>query len=251
MARGGTGGAVWYEGGMNGSRILVVDDEPDVRSLLKDMLERSGALVQTAVDGKEALRVLFDARPQLIILDIAMPEMDGWQTLERIRDITDVPVLMLTAHDGELEVVRGLRAGADDYVRKPFGRQELLARVQALLRRSASARPPERETYDDGTIRIDVANAHVKVRGHDVPLTPLEFRMLLAFVRNPDQVLSRDQMLELVWGDSAGVAGEQVKLYVGYLRRKLLAVLTEDEMPIETVRGFGYRYRPILMTPPR
>ena len=230
---------------MNGSRILVVDDEPDVRSLLKDMLERSGALVQTASDGKEALRVLFDVRPQLIILDIAMPEMDGWQTLERVRDITDVPVLMLTAHDGELEVVRGLKSGADDYVRKPFGRQELLARVQALLRRSASARPPERETYDDGTIRIDVANAHVRVRGEDVALTPLEFRMLLAFVRNPDQVLSRDQMLELVWGDSAGVAGEQVKLYVGYLRRKLLGVLSEDEMPIETVRGFGYRYRPI------
>jgi DNA-binding response OmpR family regulator len=230
---------------MNGSRILVVDDEPDVRSLLKDMLERSGCLVQTAVDGKEALRVLFDVRPQLIILDIAMPEMDGWQTLERIRDITDVPVLMLTAHDGELEVVRGLRSGADDYVRKPFGRQELLARVTALLRRSASATPPERETYDDGTIEIDVANAHVKVRGQDVALTPLEFRMLLAFVRNPDQVLSRDQMLELVWGDSAGVAGEQVKLYVGYLRRKLLGVLSEEEMPIETVRGFGYRYRAI------
>ena len=231
---------------MNGSRILVVDDDPDVRSLVKEMLERSGALVQAASDGKEALRVLFDVRPQLIILDIAMPEMDGWQTLERIRDITDVPVLMLTAHEGELEAVRGLKAGADDYVRKPFGRQELLARVQALLRRSAASRPPERETYDDGVVQIDVANAHVSIRGEDVQLTPLEFRMLLAFVRNPDQVLSRDQMLELVWGDSAGVAGEQVKLYVGYLRRKLLSVLTDDEMPIETVRGFGYRYRPIV-----
>ena len=189
--------------------------------------------------------MLYDARPELIILDIAMPEMDGWQTLERIREMTDVPVLMLTAREGELEAVRGLKAGADDYVRKPFGRQELLARVQALLRRSTAAKPPERETYDDGLLSVDVANAEVKVRGEAVALTPLEFRLLLAFVRNRDQVLTRDQILDLVWGDSSGVAGEQVKLYVGYLRRKLEQVLPEAEMPIETVRGFGYRYRTV------
>jgi DNA-binding response OmpR family regulator len=150
---------------------------------------------------------------------------------------------MLTAREGELEAVRGLKAGADDYVRKPFGRQELLARVQALLRRSASSKPPERETYDDGVVRIDVANAEVQVKGQEISLTPLEFRLLLAFVRNHDQVLTRDQILDLVWGDSSGVAGEQVKLYVGYLRRKLEQVLPEADMPIETVRGFGYRYR--------
>jgi DNA-binding response OmpR family regulator len=228
---------------MNGTRILVVDDDGDIRGLVRELLERSGLVVREAGDGKEALRMLYDARPELIILDIAMPEMDGWQTLERIREMTDVPVIMLTAREGELEAVRGLKAGADDYVRKPFGRQELLARVQALLRRSSAARPPERETFDDGLVRIDVANAEVKVAGHDVQLTPLEFRLLLAFVRNRDQVLSRDQILDLVWGDSAGVAGEQVKLYVGYLRRKLEQVLPEAGMPIETVRGFGYRYR--------
>lgn len=228
---------------MNGSRILVVDDDADVRGLVRELLERSGALVREAGDGKEALRMLYDARPELIILDISMPEMDGWQTLERIREMTDVPVLMLTAREGELEAVRGLKAGADDYVRKPFGRQELLARVQALLRRSSASRPPERETFDDGTIRIDVANAEVQVKGQAVALTPLEFRLLLAFARNRDQVLTRDQILDLVWGDSSGVAGEQVKLYVGYLRRKLEQVLGEGEMPIETVRGFGYRYR--------
>ena len=228
---------------MNGSRILVVDDDADIRGLVRELLERSGALVREAGDGKEALRMLYDARPELIILDISMPEMDGWQTLERIREMTDVPVVMLTAREGELEAVRGLKAGADDYVRKPFGRQELLARIQALLRRSSAARPPERETFDDGLIRIDVANAQVVVKDTEVQLTPLEFRLLLAFARNRDQVLTRDQILDLVWGDSSGVAGEQVKLYVGYLRRKLEAVLGEDEMPIETVRGFGYRYR--------
>lgn len=228
---------------MNGTRILVVDDDPDIRALVKELLERSGAVVRVASDGREALRMLYDVRPELIVLDIAMPGMDGWQTLERIREMTDVPVVMLTAREGELEAVRGLKAGADDYIRKPFGRQELLARVQALLRRAGSAKPPERELHDDGLVRIDVANADVAVNGQAVQLTPLEFRLLLAFVRNHDQVLTRDQILDLVWGDSSNVAGEQVKLYVGYLRRKLEQVLPAGEMPIETVRGFGYRYR--------
>ena len=223
--------------------MLIVDDDPDVRGLLRELLERAGHTVREAEDGREALKMLYYARPELIVLDIAMPELDGWATLERIRDMTDVPVLMLTAREGELEAVRGLKAGADDYVRKPFGRQELLARCAALLRRSGGARPPERETYDDGLVKVDVANADVTVNGEPVQLTPLEFRLLLSFVRNPDQVLSRDQILGLVWGDDAGVATEQVKLYVGYLRRKLEAVVPAEKMPIETVRGFGYRYR--------
>ena len=228
---------------MSRGRILVVDDDDDVRTLVRELLERAGHTVREAEDGREALKLIYDARPDLIVLDIAMPELDGWSTLERIRDMTDVPVLMLTAREGELEAVRGLRAGADDYVRKPFGRQELLARCAALLRRGAGSRTPERETYDDGLVTVDVSNAEVKVDGQLVQLTPLEFRLLLAFVRNPDQVLSRDQILELVWGDDAGVATEQVKLYVGYLRRKLEAVLPVERLPIETVRGFGYRYR--------
>jgi DNA-binding response OmpR family regulator len=118
---------------MNGSRILVVDDDADIRGLVKELLERSGALVREAGNGKEALRMLYDARPELIILDISMPEMDGWQTLERIREMTDVPVVMLTAREGELEAVRGLKAGADDYIRKPFSPKELVSRLAELL----------------------------------------------------------------------------------------------------------------------
>ncbi len=228
---------------MQGTRILVVDDDADIRGLVRALLERSGALVHEAANGREALRILFDVRPELIVLDIAMPEMDGWQTLERIREMSDVPVLMLTAREGELEAVRGLKAGADDYVRKPFGRQELLARVQALVRRTGAAVAPERETFDDGLLRVDVANAEVRVRGEHVALTPLEFRLLLAFVRNRGRILSRDRLLELVWGAGSGAAPEQVKLYVGYLRRKLEQVLDAEDVPIETVRGFGYRYR--------
>lgn len=243
--RGVTDGATWYERGMKDARVLVVDDDPDVRGLLREMLERAGCLVREARDGREALRILYDARPDIILLDVTMPDMDGWQTLERVRDLTDVPVVMLTAANAELEKVRGLQGGADDYVTKPFGRQELLARINALLRRAVAQRPPERETYEDELLAVDVANASVAVHGTTVQLTPLEFRLLLAFVRNPDQVLSRDQLLDLVWGDSTAVAPDQVKLYVGYLRRKLESALTDGEtVPIETVRGFGYRYRP-------
>jgi DNA-binding response OmpR family regulator len=229
---------------MSKARILVVDDEPDVRDLVRELLERAGHAVRTAANGREALRLLYDVRPQLIVLDVSMPELDGWATLQRVRDITDVPVLMLTARDGELEKVRGLQSGADDYVTKPFGRQELLARVEALLRRSAGAETPERETYDDGTVALDVANARATVLGAEVALTPLELRLLHVFVRHPDLVLSRDQLLELVWGSQHGVGADQVKLYVGYLRRKLAPALGDGPDPIQTVRGFGYRYTP-------
>jgi DNA-binding response OmpR family regulator len=149
---------------------------------------------------------------------------------------------MLTARTQELERVRGLTTGADDYVAKPFGRQELLARVQALLRRAQRGAPAdEPETYADAYLSIDWAQARVAVGDREVQLTPLEFRLLSTFVRHPRQVLSRDQLLELVWGDAFGVAGDQVKLYVGYLRRKLDPE-SPDTVPIETVRGFGYRY---------
>jgi DNA-binding response OmpR family regulator len=229
---------------MNGfARILVVDDDDDIRGLVRTLLERAGADVHDAADGREGLREFHAWRPDLVVLDVSMPDLDGWTVLERIRDMSDVPVLMLTARGDELERVRGLHAGADDYVVKPFGKQELVARVQALIRRaSRTAQPEESDTYADEYLTIDWAQAKVTVGERDVQLTPLEFRLLSTFVRNPRQVLSRDQLLERVWGDTYGVGGDQVKLYVGYLRRKLDPE-SPDAVPIETVRGFGYRYR--------
>ena len=162
-----------------------------------------------------------------MILDVSMPDLDGYQTLERIRDLSDVPVIMLTARTQELEKVRGLSAGADDYVAKPFGRQELLARVQALLRRTGG-KSEVIEAYADNFVQIDYAQRRVIVQGRDVQLTPLEFKLLAAFVQNPNQVLSRDQLLELVWGDPYGVSGDQVKLYVGYLRQEARARTRRD-----------------------
>ncbi len=222
-------------------RVLVVDDDQDIRDLLRTLLERAGYLVDEAEDGKAALRQFYAASPDLVILDVSMPELDGWATLERIRDLSDVPVMMLTARTAELEKVRGLSAGADDYVAKPFGRQELLARVQALLRRTGG-QTKTLETYADGFLSIDFAQRTVDVQGRQVSLTPLEFRLLSAFTQNSNQVLSRDQLLELVWGDPYGVSADQVKLYVGYLRKKL-SPDAPDDTPVETVRGFGYRYR--------
>jgi len=223
---------------MSGSTILVVDDEADIRELLHELLRRSDYEVLEAGDGREALRTLYDASPDLVLLDVSMPALDGWATLERIREVSDVPVIMLTAQAEELQRVRGLKGGADDYVTKPFGRQELLARVEALLRRTKT-REPTRERYEDAFVEIDYANRAVRVQGRDAQLTPLEFRLVTAFVENANQVLSRDQLIALVWGDRRGVLSEQVKIYVGYVRRKL--GIGEDG-PIETVRGFGYRY---------
>src|SRR5262252_8045024 len=200
-------------------RVLVVDDDDDIRLLLQELLTGAGYRVETAPDGRAALRA-FHANPaDLVVLDLSMPELDGFETLERLRDLSDVPVILLTARDGEIDKVRGFRAGADDYVVKPFGRQELLARIGALLRRTPESTHAER--YDDGTLSIDYAQRLVLVRGLPVRLTPLEFRLLDAFTRHPGQVLSAEQLIEQCWGHGAGVSRDQVKLYVSYVRKKL------------------------------
>jgi DNA-binding response OmpR family regulator len=225
---------------MAGSRILVVDDDDDIRGLLRALLERAGYEVTDAPDGRAGLRELYSGSSDLVILDVAMPGLDGWETLERIREVSDVPVLMLTARDAELERVRGLRSGADDYVVKPFGRQELVARVDVLLRRPRSA--DTQDTYADARLSISFAQRAVRYDEREVALTRLEYRLLSAFVRHPNQVLSHDQLRELVWGDTLATSRDEVKLYVGYLRRKLDPT-DPGSTPIETVRGFGYRYK--------
>ena len=240
----GNGSSCQYESRMSmnrRARILVVDDDADIRGLLSQLLTRAGFDVDEAADGRTALRRLYEAPPALVLLDVSMPSMDGYQTLERIRDLSDVPVIMLTARTEELEKVRGLAGGADDYVGKPFGRQELLARIQAQLRRSRG-KTEVTESYNDAFVEIDYGQRRVTAAGRSVQLTPLEFRLLAAFVQHPNQVLSREQLLELVWSDPFSISGDQVKLYVGYLRKKL-APDAPDTAPIETVRGFGYRYR--------
>jgi DNA-binding response OmpR family regulator len=223
------------------AQVLIVDDDDDLRTMVATLLQRAGLGTIEAPDGNAGLREFFAHRPDLVLLDVSMPGMDGFEVLARIRDLSDVPVLLLTAHGVEMEKVRGLQAGADDYVTKPFGRQELAARVEALLRRGGDSKPAP-EVLSDPLVEIDFAQAKASVRGRELTLTPLEFRLLAAFVRNPNQVLSQDQLLELAWGNSSNASREQVKLYVGYLRRKLRDAAEVE--PLETVRGFGYRYNP-------
>src|SRR4051812_41954977 len=230
---------------MSQGTILVVEDDTHIRMLLRELLEREGFSVLEANDGRDGLRRLYASRPDLILLDVAMPELDGWETLERVRELSSVPVLMLTASVNEMEKVRGLRGGADDFLTKPFGRQELLARIEALLRRTRAAKPSEElemQTFADEFLEIDFAQRRVVADGREMELTPTEFRLLTAFVRHPNQVLSHEQLLQIVWKNSRKHSRDQVKLYVSYLRRKIWDGANID--PVETVRGFGYRYLP-------
>lgn len=221
--------------------ILLIDDSETQRVVLTDRLQRLGYSVTSAENGRAGLRELYAKRPDIVLLDVLMPELDGWGTLERIREISDVPVIMLTSQDTEIDRVRGLRGGADDYVGKPFSPAELAARIEAVLRR-AGERETVRERYDDGVVMIDFGTREVTIRGKAIHLTPLEFRLLAALTEHAGQVLSRDQLLDLVWGSTYEVTDDQVKTYIGYLRRKIGDDAVDSQL-IETVRGFGYRYR--------
>ncbi len=187
------------------------------------------------------MRLFHDHRSALVVLDIGLPGLDGWQVLERIRDMSDVPILVLTAHSLEAEKVRGLRSGADDYLTKPFGNSELLARVQALLRRDRSSRL-EPDVYDDGRLQVRFAEREVLADGKSAVLTPIEFRLLAALVHHVGQVLSAQQLLEQAWNDPLAIGPDRVKFSILRLRQKL--GWRSPDGPIEAVRGFGYRYVP-------
>jgi DNA-binding response OmpR family regulator len=223
-------------------RVLLIEDDADIALGVHTMLSRNGFAVTTAGDGREGLRAFHGERPDLVILDVGLPEMDGWTVLERIRELSEVPVLMLTAHGQESDKVRGLRTGADDYVTKPFGNAEFVARVRALLRRAGSSEQPAEDVYDDGRVRVNFAAHEVLADGVAVELTATEYRLLVTLVRHRGQVLSAVRLLDLVWNDPVGIGPERVKYSVMRLRRKLGATSGADS-PIEAVRGFGYRYR--------
>jgi DNA-binding response OmpR family regulator len=236
---------------VTGGRVLLIEDEDDIAFGIRVVLERAGLTVAQAGDGAEGLRAFHSTRPDLVVLDVGLPGMDGWTVLERIRDLSDVPILMLTAHGQEADKVRGLNAGADDYLLKPFGNAELVARSQALLRRPRAAgedpaaggegsRRPE--IFDDGVVQVNFASREVRVAGAPVTLTPTEYRLLVALVRHRGQVLSPEKLLELAWSDPFGIGPERVKYSILRLRRKLGSSAGADSR-IQAVRGFGYRYR--------
>ena len=228
--------------------MLLIEDEADIAFGIRSVLERSGFQVATAGNGRDGLRTFHSQHPDIVVLDVGLPGMDGWTVLERIREMSEAPVLMLTARGQEADKVRGLRAGADDYLTKPFGSAEFIARVQALLRRSAGTEKETAEVYDDGTVRVNFAAHEVAVAGVPVELTATEYRLLAVLVRHRGQVLSPVKLLELVWSDPFGVGPDRVKYSVMRLRRKLGTVEGADSR-IEAVRGFGYRYRTVPAGP--
>jgi DNA-binding response OmpR family regulator len=221
------------------STVLVVEDDPDICGLVVALVQRAGMTGLQAADGRSGLRSFFEHRPDLLVLDLGLPELDGWEVLERVRELSDVPVLVLTAADESPEKIRGLDGGADDYVTKPFDPDELVARIRALLRRGGTEHG-ELEVLADDVVVLDEARRRVEVAGTDLLLTPTEFRLLATLMRNRDQVVTQQQLLESVWGNAVGDP-KQVRLYVSYLRRKLREAGGIE--PIETVRGFGYRFR--------
>jgi len=225
------------------ARLLIVEDEADIALAMTVLLRRSGHEVTRAADGPGALRAVFEVKPQLVILDIGLPGMDGWAVLSRIRDLSDMPVLLVTAAGRDEDKVRGLRMGADDYLTKPFANAELAARVEALLRRAGEAAWAGAD-LGHGPVILSLSRHSVTVNGEDVSTTPLEFRLLSTFLRHQGQVLTPAQLLAAAWDDPSGTGTERVKFAVLRLRRKLGWGDTETS-PLRAVRGIGYRLDPV------
>ena len=223
------------------AKLLLVDDSLDATLLLNRVLTEDGYQVRVANDGIKGLRLAFDFRPDLVLLDVMMPGMDGWTMLRRLREFSDVPVIMLTALGGDESLVHGLDSGADDYLTKPFSMTELKARLRAVLRRAASRASQESRSlqFDGGQLVIDPPSQQVLVRGEVVDLTPTEYRLLLCLAYNAGRLLTTNQILENVWGPGYEDSEANVKLYIWYLRRKI------EQDPgnpryILTRRGGGY-----------
>ena len=223
-------------------RILVVDDEKRMVGFIRLNLEQDGFEVIEAFNGTDALNRLRDSLPDLILLDVMMPDIDGFEVLRTIREISQVPVIMLTAKGEEDDKVKGLELGADDYVTKPFSPRELVSRVKAVLRRGATFEEDEEGVIDvDDRLKIDFGRREVWVDGKLIKLRPTEYRLLYHLVRNAGWVLTHDQILTKVWGYEYRDEPHYVRLYINYLRKKIEKD-PSDPKYILTERGVGYRF---------
>ena len=232
-------------GGGRVGTVLVVEDEADVAEMLRYNLAKEGYEVRLAATGTDALRQAREMRPDVILLDIMVPQLNGWEICRRLkqdRDTHAIPVVMVTGRVEEGDKVLGFEMGADDYVSKPFSPRELVARVRAVTRRSRPPEEPANQPVRAGDLQIDRQRFEVKMKGRLVELTRKEFDLLSALVRSPGRVFGREELLDLVWGQDGFVEPRTVDVHVARLRAKFIAARA-PEPGIETVRGVGYRFR--------
>ncbi len=228
---------------MENKKILVIDDDPHLRRLIEATLTQAGGVVFTAADGEEGLREFYARQPDLVVLDVMMPKMDGWETCRMIRRLSNVPIVMLTARGQEDDIIRGLELGADDYITKPFSVKVLVARTQAALRRGTTepAMVEASSSYQDGYLTVDLAERRVYVKGEPVKLTAKEFDLLQCLLENAGRVLTLQQILEWVWGWEYQDELDYVRVYMWHLRQKIEA---DPQQPryLMTEHGVGYRF---------
>ncbi len=223
-------------------KILLVEDDNEFLSLTRTWLQNAGYEVFSAEDGVEGMRRVYSSRPNLVLLDANIPKMDGWEVCRRIRDMSDIPVLMVTVNSQKADRLRGFTLGADDYITKPVDFHELIARIQAVLRRSDSTKQENGPTtFDNGEIEVDWGSRQVWVRGERVKLSPTEFKIISCLIKNRGWIVTHEQLLEKAWGPNYVGDKSFVKLYIRYLRQKI------EENPhkprlILTERGVGYYF---------
>lgn len=230
---------------MSTPRVLVVDDEAPILNLVREYLSSEGMDVALAKDGPSALEVMQERRPDVVVLDVMLPGLDGFEVLRRLRTFSDAYVIMLTARAEEIDRIVGLSVGADDYLVKPFSPRELVARVKALLRRPRGDRGVGAARVELGELAVDEPTRTATVRDQPVALTTIEFDLLLTLAREPGVVFSRQRLLDRVWGMDYVGDEHVVDVHLGNLRRKLGDRAARPRF-IETVRGAGYRFRPQL-----
>jgi two-component system KDP operon response regulator KdpE len=227
---------------MNDVHVLVVDDENSLRDFVRKNLEIRGFKVSGASNGLEALAIFNNTYIDLVIMDVMMPNMDGFEAIKRIRETSNVPIIVLSALGEEQDKIQALNLGADDYLTKPFGVGELLARVQAVRRRTKWHTPvAEQERIAQGEIIVDLERHEVMVRGKKIELTPTEFNLLVFFMRNMNKTLGHKAILQNVWGPEYGQETEYLRVYIGRLRQKIEADPTNPKY-LRTERGFGYSF---------
>ena len=221
-------------------KVLIIDDDADLLQLAGLLFKKEGSQVMTARDGLEGISKLFTFRPNLIILDVMMPGTNGFEVCQRIRQVSDAPLIMLTALNHEQEMLRGLEAGADDFLSKPFNAEILLARSKSVLRRSENTNGASADfQYNNGHLSIDIEKHDVSIRGKRIQLTPVEFRLLVFLARNAGKVLTFEQIIANVWGPEYKGNTDYVHVYVSHLRRKL-EENTRSPRYIVTLHGVGY-----------